>query len=62
MDKYRSDAIIRWKTARCLSAFKCNESIEVLSEICTKESDPVIRQEISRSLKIIKRRLAEFND
>lgn len=63
MNKYSSDNVMRWKVVRCMSAFKCNESIEVLSKMYAKESHPIIMKEISRSLGIIKNILAgSIND
>lgn len=53
MNKDHSDAVLRWKTARCMSAFRCNESIEALNKMYTHEQETVIREEIQRSLSII---------
>ncbi len=55
MKKYETNTVIRWKTARCLSAFRCNESIEVLKRMYNQEKESAIREEIKRSLSIIEK-------
>ncbi|MDP4092859.1 MAG: HEAT repeat domain-containing protein [Bacillota bacterium] len=50
---YLDDSIVRWKAAVCLSAFKCETSIQLLNNLSSKDNEPVIRNEAIRSLRII---------
>jgi hypothetical protein len=54
-ERNRNDEIIRWKIARCMSSFNCNESIDILKKMYTQEKEQVIREEIKRSLSIIEK-------
>jgi len=54
IEKYQFDKITLWKSITCLSAFKRQESINLLLKIKETEKNDTILLEIDRSLKIIK--------
>lgn len=55
LENYQDNSLLVWKAILCLSAFPTKTCIEFLQKIGQQQNEPLIKDEIARSLRLINR-------